>query len=42
MKLLGGTKYKIAKDENSENVPHLEITEEVLSARFKNLIYICS
>ena len=30
MKLLGGTKYKIAKDENSENVPHSEITEEVL------------
>ena len=30
MKLLGSTKSKIAKDENGENVPHLEITEVVL------------
>ena len=30
MKLLGGTKSKITKDENGENVPHLEITEIVL------------
>ena len=30
MKLLGSTKNKIAKDENGENVPHLEITEVVL------------
>ena len=30
MKLLGSTKNKIAKDENRENVPHLEITELVL------------
>ena len=30
MKLLGSTKNKIAKDENAENVPHLEITEVVL------------
>ena len=30
MKLLGSTKNKIAKDENVENVPHLEITEVVL------------
>ena len=30
MKLLGSTKIKIAKDENGENVPHLEITEIVL------------
>ena len=30
MKLLGSTKSKITKDENSENVPHLEITEVVL------------
>ena len=30
MKLLGNTKSKITKDENSENVPHLEITEVVL------------
>ena len=27
MKLLGSTKNKITKDKNSENVPHLEITE---------------
>ena len=26
MKLLGSTKNKISKDENGENVPHLEIT----------------
>ena len=30
MKLLGSTKNTIAKHENSENVPHLEITEVVL------------
>ena len=30
MKLLGGTKNKITKDKNGENVPHLEITEVVL------------
>ena len=30
MKLLGSTKNKIAKGENGENVPHLEITEVVL------------
>ena len=30
MKLLGSTKSKITKDENGENVPHLEITEEVV------------
>ena len=30
MKLLGSTKNKITKDENSENVPHLEITDVVL------------
>ena len=30
MKLLGNTKNKIAKDENEENVAHLEITEAVL------------
>ena len=30
MKLLGSTKNKITKDENDKNVPHLEITEEVL------------
>ena len=30
MKLLGSTKSKITKDENSEHLPHLEITEVVL------------
>ena len=30
MKLLGGTKSKITKYENGENVPYLEITEVVL------------
>ena len=29
-KLPGSTKSKITKDENGENVPHLEITEVVL------------
>ena len=30
IKLLGSTKNEITKDKNSENVPHLEITEVVL------------
>ena len=30
MKLLGSIKNKITKDESSENVPHLEITEVVV------------
>ena len=30
MKLLGSTENKISKDNNSENVPHLAITEMVL------------
>ena len=30
MKLLGSTESKITKDKNGENVPHLQITEEVL------------
>ena len=30
MKLLESTKIKITKNENGENVPHLEITEVVL------------
>ena len=30
MKLLGDTKSKITKDKNGKNVPHLEITEEIL------------
>ena len=29
MKLTGNSKSKIAKDENGENMPHLEITEVV-------------
>ena len=29
VKLLGSTKYNISKDENGENVPHLEIIEVV-------------
>ena len=31
MKLLESTKIKITKNENGENVPHLEITEVVLA-----------
>ena len=30
MKLLGSIKNKLIKDENGENMPHLEITEAVL------------
>ena len=30
MKLLGRTENEITEDKNSENVPHLEITEVVL------------
>ena len=30
MKLLGSIKSKIVKGENGENVPHLQITEQVL------------
>ena len=30
MKLLGSTENKITKDENGDNVPHLEIAEVVL------------
>ena len=30
MKLLGSTKSKVTKNENGENVAHLEMTEEVL------------
>ena len=30
MKLLGSTENRITKDKNSENLPHLEITEIVL------------
>ena len=30
MKLLGSTKSKITKDENTENMPHLEFTEVIL------------
>ena len=31
MKLLGSTENKITKDNNGENVPHLEITKVVLA-----------
>ena len=30
MKFLGSTKNKITQDKNSENIPHLEITEVIL------------
>ena len=30
MKLFGITESKITKDKNSENIPHLEITELIL------------
>ena len=30
MKLLGSTKSKITKNESGKDVPHLEITEEVI------------
>ena len=40
--LLGSTKSKITKDESGKNVPHLDITEVELSARFKSLVDICS
>ena len=33
MKLFGSTVSKTAKDENSENVPHLEITEVILFSK---------
>ena len=40
MKLLGSTKSKIAKNENGENVPHLEITEaEVVHCNIFNNNY---
>ena len=31
IKFLGSTKSKVTKDENGENVPHLEITEVILA-----------
>ena len=52
MKLLGGTKSKIDKDKNGENVPHLEINEVVLihcniinddyQQDSRVIVYICS
>ena len=40
IKLLGGTKSKITKDENYENVPHLEITEiELVTCNIANNDY---
>ena len=51
MKLLGSTKITIAKDENGENMPYLEISEVVLvhcnivnnnyQKNSKSLAYIC-
>ena len=40
MKLIGSTKSKITKNENGENVPHLEITEVVLriSMSHRNIV----
>ena len=35
MKLLGSTKNKITKDQNGENVPHLEITELLNISKFQ-------
>ena len=37
MKLFQSTKSKITKDENGENVPHLEISEVVLIR--SNIVY---
>ena len=34
MKLLESTKSKITKDQNGENVPHLQITEVILLAHY--------
>ena len=46
IKLLGSTKNEISKDENGENVSHLEVSEVVLVycniKKFKSLVYICS
>ena len=51
MKLLGSIKRNVTKNENSENVPYLEITEVVLKhynvvnnsyQQFKSLVYVCS
>ena len=52
MKLLGGTKSKIDKDKNGENVPHLGINEVVLihcniinddyQQDSRVIVYICS
>ena len=38
MKLLRSTKSKITKDKNSENVPHLEINDVVLSTTIIDMI----
>ena len=46
MKLLGSTENKITKDKNSENVPHLEITEvELVCCNIVNnecIVHFCS
>ena len=36
MKLFGRTKNRITKDKNDENIPNLEITEEVVMIINKN------
>ena len=39
MKLLGSTKSKISKNENGENVPHVEITEVLFHSNVVNNDY---
>ena len=39
MKLLGSTKSKIPKDNNCENLPHLEITEVTVYCNIVNNDY---
>ena len=39
MKLLGSTKSKITKNENGENVPHLEIIKVVMHSNIVNNNY---
>ena len=40
MKLFGSTKNKITKDENSENMPHIKITDvELFHCNFANNDY---
>ena len=39
MKLLGSTKSKISKNENGENVPHVEITKVLFHSNVVNNDY---